>query len=87
VFNTESIILDFVDFFDNVCIIVAVLSSERRKKFLMKGIVMSDMTELFLKAREAFERAGGCVKRLTIDIGNGQKVTFVRDRAHIGILG
>lgn len=48
---------------------------------------MIDMTELFLKARAAFERAGGCVKRLTIDIGGGQQVTFARNGAHIGILG
>jgi hypothetical protein len=48
---------------------------------------MKKFEDIYEIAMNAFARAGGCVKRLTVDIGGGQMVTFVRDRNTIGILG
>lgn len=47
---------------------------------------MFDYTTIFVTVSEAFARAGGCVKRITLDI-SGTKVTFVRVGGIIGILG
>ena len=47
-------------------------------------IVDSKVLEL---VKSAFERAGGCVKRLVVDIGNGQKVVFVRSHGEFAIAG
>lgn len=47
-----------------------------------KQIVDSKVLEL---VKSAFEKAGSCVKRLAVDLGNGQKVVFVRSRGEFAI--
>ncbi len=35
--------------------------------------------------KSAFEKAGCCVRRLAVDLGNGQKIVFVRNNGTFAI--